>query len=440
MEFLTSTGAFIVVLGVMIFFHEFGHFITAKAFGVRVFIFSFGFGKRLLGFKWGDTDCRLSLIPLGGYVKLEGELDDQLSEDVEAAGDERDFTSRPRWQRFLVYLAGPVMNAVLTVMVLTALYMVGFQVDASLYDRPIIGAVEAGSPAEVAGLRPGDEILAIDGESHSSWETAQMAVLLRPETSVDLQVRRGTEEFDVSVQSQSTSEDKAGTIGVFPLVRIGTVLEGRPAAEAGLQVDDAILELDGKPIKTFEDILPIVSGAEGRSLAMKLYRHGQLLSLELTPRDDGDGPKIGVGRKMVSKQFGPLAAVSEAMAWTWGMTQQTFDIMGRLITGQISPKTMMGPVGIAGAAGTAARRGIGPLFYLMAVISLQLGILNLLPLPPLDGGHLLIILGEGVIRRDFSLTVKMWIMNAGAVLLLLLIGLVVYSDLSKTALLGKYLP
>src|SRR5688572_14523083 len=176
MEFLTNVAAFIVVLGLMIFFHEFGHFITAKAFGMRVFVFSFGFGKRLLGFKWGDTDCRISAIPLGGYVKLEGEPDDVISPDVGAGGDRppggdsRDFTARPRWQRFIVYLAGPVMNGVLTVSVLTVLYMIGFQVDASMYDKPVVGAVEPGSPAAAAGLQPGDEILAIDGRPQRSEE------------------------------------------------------------------------------------------------------------------------------------------------------------------------------------------------------------------------------------------------------------------------------
>ena len=165
MDILTNTAAFVAVLGLMIFFHEFGHFITAKAFGMRVFIFSFGFGPRLAGFKWGDTDLRVSAIPLGGYVKLEGEAEDHLSEDTSRLGDGKDFSTRPRWQRFLVYLAGPFMNVVLTVGVLTALYMVGFQVDASLYDRPIVGTVAADSPAAQAGLQPGDEIVAIDGKT-----------------------------------------------------------------------------------------------------------------------------------------------------------------------------------------------------------------------------------------------------------------------------------
>jgi len=170
MGFLTTTLAFIVVLGIIIFVHEFGHLITAKAFGMRVFIFSFGFGKRLLGFKWGETDCRVSAIPLGGYVKLEGEPGDHLSEDTAALGDGKDFLSRPRWQRFLVYLAGPAMNALLTIAVLTGFGMIGLQVEAWRFDRPIVGAVDGGSPAERAGLLPGDEILSIDGVAFSSWE------------------------------------------------------------------------------------------------------------------------------------------------------------------------------------------------------------------------------------------------------------------------------
>src|SRR5262245_19153671 len=164
MDFLTNTAAFVAVLGLMIFFHEFGHFITAKAFGMRVFICSFGFGPRLAGFKWGDTDLRLSAIPLGGYVKLEGEPEDHLSEDTSQLGDGRDFGARPRWQRFLVYLAGPIMNGALTVAGFTTLFMQGWSPDGPLQDRPVIGWVEPGSPAEGAGLKPGDEIVAIDGE------------------------------------------------------------------------------------------------------------------------------------------------------------------------------------------------------------------------------------------------------------------------------------
>ncbi len=440
MEILTNTGAFVVVLGLMIFFHEFGHFITAKGFGMRVFIFSFGFGKRLLGFKWGDTDCRLSLIPLGGYVKLEGEADDRLSEDVSRAGDERDFTSRPRWQRFVVYLAGPAMNGVLTVGVLSALYMYGFQVEGSLYDRPIVGAVEPGSPAAQAGLLAGDEIVAIDGKPQRSWEDAQYNVLIRPNAALELRLRRGGLERTLSLRSGTTSAEKVGTIGVYPLVRIGQVVAGAPAASAGLRPDDAILKIGDKPVRSFSEIPPLVAAGVGKPLALQVYRDGDVFELAVTPRDDGQGPRIGIGPKMVVKQFGFVSAVAEALRWSWSMTRQTFEVLGRLVTAQISPKTMMGPLGIAQASGDAARGGIGPLFYLIAVISLQIGILNLFPLPPLDGGHLAILVGEGVLRRDFTVEAKAWIMNAGAMVLFLLIGLVLYSDLSKTKLLGRFLP
>ena len=207
MDFLIhSIPAFVFVLGVIIFVHEFGHFITAKAFGIKVFIFSFGFGKRLFGFKWGGTDCRVSLVPLGGYVKLEGEPDDRLSEnaprDVRVQGDgtlvrvdsPNYFLNRPRWQRFLVYMAGPFMNAVLTVAVMTVFHMIGFGVDATLYDPPVIGTVEQGSPAAAAGLKPGDEIRAIDGHPLVTWEETLFKIWLRPDATVRVRIRRGGEE------------------------------------------------------------------------------------------------------------------------------------------------------------------------------------------------------------------------------------------------------
>jgi len=431
MGFLTTPLAFVVVLGIIIFVHEFGHLITAKAFGMRVFIFSFGFGKRLFGFQWGDTDCRVSAIPLGGYVKLEGEPGDHLSEDTASLGDGRDFLSRPRWQRFLVYLAGPAMNALLTITVLTGFYMVGFAVDASRFDRPIIGAVDAGSPAEKAGLAPGDEILSIDGKQLPSWEDAQYHILLRPDAELELQVRGPAGERDVTLRSEATSAERIGSIGVHPLVRVGQVLEGQPAEAAGLKIDDAILSIDGQSLRSFSEIPPIVGGAAGRELVFRILRDGQPLELRITPKDTGAGPRVGIAPKTVLKKFGPAGALAEAARWTWDMTTQTFDVIGRLVTARISPKTMMGPLGIAQASGDAARGGAASLLFLVAVISLQVGILNLFPLAPLDGGHLAILAVEGVARRDMSPLIKGWIMNAGAAVIFLLIGLVLYSDISK---------
>jgi regulator of sigma E protease len=437
MESLFNIAAFVPLVGIIIFVHEFGHFITAKAFRIRVFIFSFGFGRRLLGFKWGDTDCRLSLVPLGGYVKLEGEPDDRLSEDVTPRGDGRDFTSRPRWQRFLVYVAGPFMNWVLTIGVFSALFMLGWGVDATLYDRPVIGVVDAGSPAASAGLLSGDEILAIDGKAQENWESAQIDVILRPDREIPLRIRRGEEERELSVRSVARDAEKMGTIGVHPLVRIGQVLPGQPAAEAGLQPDDGILRIGDKPIRSFEDIVAGVSGSGDRTLRIRVLRGGRTLELGVTPR----GGRIGVGNRTVYKKLALPGAVVESFRETHRLTVQTFTMLHQIVTARVSAKAgLSGPVGIAKASGDAARSGARYYFYVLAVISLSVGILNLFPLAPLDGGHLAILALEGLVRRDFSIGVKTWIINAGAMVLFLLIGLVLYSDLSKTSLLGRYLP
>jgi regulator of sigma E protease len=439
MSFLTTALAFVVVLGIIIFVHEFGHLITAKAFGMRVFIFSFGFGKRLAGFKWGDTDCRVSAIPLGGYVKLEGEPGDLVSEDTSALGNGRDFLARPRWQRFLVYLAGPVMNALLTVIVLTGFYLVGFQVPGSRYDRPIVGAVDAGSPAEKAGIVPGDEILSIDGQSLPSWEDAQYHILLRPDRALTLQVRRSGETREVTVRSEATSAERVGSIGVHPLVRVGQVLRGQPAEAAGFRPEDAILAIDGQPLREFADILPIVTGSGGKTLTFRVWRDGQVRDVPVTPRDAGQGYKVGLAPWYITKKFALPGALAESLRWTWDMTRQTLDVISRLVTARISPRTMMGPLGIAQASGDAARGGAGSLLFLVAVISLQVGILNLFPLAPLDGGHLAILAIEGGARRDLSPTVKSWIMNAGAAVIFLLIGVVLYSDISKMSFVQRLL-
>jgi regulator of sigma E protease len=437
MELLFNIRAFIIVLGIIIFFHEFGHFITAKAFGMRVYIFSFGFGRRLFGFKWGDTDCRVSLIPLGGYVKLEGEQDDLLSEDVSMRGDGRDFISRPRWQRFIVYLAGPVMNGVLAVAVFTALYMAGFGVDASRYDRPIVGAVQAASPAEAAGLRPGDEILSIDGKAQANWEETLYDIALRPDRDLKLRVRRGAEQTDVMVRSTSASPHHMGQIGVAPIVRVGDLVAGQPAQKAGLQVDDGILRIGDTPIESFDDIPPLVKASADQPLKLTTYRGGAIQEVMVTPHNG----LIGIRPKVIVKKFPVSQAVPAAMGETWRMTRDTVAMLKGLLTARISPKAAVsGPLGIAQASSMAARQGWRSYFALIAGISISVGILNLFPLAPLDGGHLAILAGEGLIRRNFSLTLKAWFMNAGFGVLLLLIAFVLYSDLSKTAWLGKYLP
>jgi regulator of sigma E protease len=438
---LRNAGSFIVVLGLVIFVHEFGHFLVAKAFRMRVFIFSFGFGPRLAGFKWGDTDCRLSLIPLGGYVKLEGEPGDRLSEEVSAAGDARDFTARPRWQRFLVYVAGPVMNAALTFVVFTTLFMFEATLDATPFDPPVIGTVKPGSPAEQAGLRAGDLLLSVDGQPLRTWGEADLKVLLHPDKQLAFRVRRGSDEIDVPVRSVSKGPDEAGDIGVTPLVRVGAVRPGEPAEAAGLRKDDGLLRLAGKPVTAWKDISPIAKTVGENPLPVQVFRSGAVVDLTVTPRKGKAANEaefvIGIDPKEVKRQLGPAAAAAAAGRELVKWTSITFTTIGQLLTGERSVKSMSGPLGIAQASGEAAERGLGSFFTLVAVISLQVGLLNLFPLVPLDGGHLAIIAAEGAWRRDFSPTVKGWIMNAGVALVLLLIGIVLYSDISKTSWFSK---
>ena len=289
------------------------------------------------------------------------------------------------------------------------------------------------------GSSPGDEILSIDGKRLPTWEDAQYHILLRPDAELKLQVRGPAGERELALRSEATTAERIGSIGVHPLVRVGEVLKDQPAAAAGLKSDDAILSIDGKSLRSFSEIPPIVGGAAGRELVFKLLRDGQPLELRITPKDTGSGPRVGIAPKTVVKKFGPAGAVAEAARWTWDMTTQTFDVIGRLVTARISPKTMMGPLGIAQASGDAARGGAASLLFLVAVISLQVGILNLFPLAPLDGGHLAILAVEGVARRDMSPLVKGWIMNAGAAVIFLLIGLVLYSDISKMAFVQRLL-
>jgi regulator of sigma E protease len=435
-SFANSTFALIVVLGIIIFFHESGHFLLAKAFGMRVFIFSFGFGKRLFGFKRGDTDYRVSLIPLGGYVKLEGEPDDVISEDTAPRGDGNDFLSRPRWQRLIVYFAGPAMNAVLAVLTFTIIFMMGVGVPGVRYDVPTIGAIEPGSPAALAGLLPGDTFTKFDGEPATDWEQVQIGVLMRPDRDIVVEIARGQERLSRTIHSR-VAEERMGDIGVFPLVRIGSVAAGSPAEAAGVKVDDGLLRVAGAPLESFADVPAKVRAAGDQPLSFEILRGAERLTLSIAPREG----RVGITEKFVIKKFGFTRALKEACRETWDRTVQMVSLLKQLLTFRVAAKSALsGPIGIAQAAGEAARTGIVSILFLIALLSISVGVLNLFPMAPLDGGHIAVLIAEMVIRRELPEKAKIVFLNAGFVLIMALMIFILYSDLSKLPWLSRFLP
>ncbi len=435
-SFANSSVALVVVLGIIIFFHESGHFLLAKAFGMRVFTFSFGFGKRLFGFKRGDTDYRVSLIPLGGYVKLEGEPDDIITEDTAPRGDGNDFLSRPRWQRLVVYVAGPAMNAVLAILTFTIIFMLGVGVPGVRYDVPTIGAVEPGSPAAAAGLEPGDTITRFDGEVAEDWEQVQIGILMRPNREISLEVARGAGRLSKTMQSR-TVDEHMGDIGIFPLVRVGQVVKDSPAEAAGMKPDDGLLRVAGLPLQSFADVPEKVRAAGDQPVTFEILRGTERLTLNIAPREG----RVGIAEKFVVKKFGFVRAAREACRETWDRTVQMVSLLKQLLTFRVAAKSALsGPIGIAQAAGEAARTGVVSILFLIALLSISVGVLNLFPMAPLDGGHIAVLVAEMVIRRELPEKVKLVFMNAGFVLIMALMVFIIYSDLSKLPWLSGILP
>jgi len=432
---LTSIGfsiiAFLFVLGVMIFVHELGHHIAAKLLGIRVDVFSLGFGRRLIGFKRGDTDYRISLLPLGGYVKMAGE-----NYDEELTGDPGEFMAHSKTDRFLVAIAGPAMNIILALILVTTNFMWGIPVAQYLRQPAVIGIVQEGSAAEQAGLQPMDIIVAIDGEPVPTWQDLVIGISLSPNQDLVLEVERQGQVLTKEITPSLTEGFEIGDIGVGPFIPfiITEVAPDSPAAEAGLRPGDEIVRvtMENKTTVGFDESAQLINASEGSPLRFEVLRDNQVFEATFAAVQMEDRWRIGTTVDyMQVEQYGFLQALENSFERNLRLTLLTFEVVGRIITGRTSLRAMSGPIEIARFSGMAAAMGIIQLLNFMALISLQLGIFNLMPIPILDGGVIALLAIEGLIRRDLSMRVKERIFQVGFVFLILLMGIVIFNDLAK---------
>ena len=438
-ERVTTILAFLFVLSVLVFVHELGHFVAARRIGVRVITFSIGFGPKLISTRRGDTEYAISAIPLGGYVKMAGE-----SVDDPRSGAPDEFLSKTKWQRFQVLIMGPVMNILLAVVVMAIVLAQGAEVPAYHDAPPVLGSVKADSPAEKAGLRRGDRILTVAGNPVDTWDRFDLEIGTRPNRDVALTYMRGGQTESTTLRPAASGKYEVGDIGVLPDATpvVASLVKGDVAEKAGLQPGDLLLAVDGEPMTQPSQLTDVISRNPGKPTDILIRRKGEERHINVTPQKRGDRGMIGIffGQQTKSYKPGPLEALELSVQRNVEMGGLIFRTLGGLFVGTTSPRQLMGPVAIAQLSGESAALGVVPLLMLMASISLNLGLLNLMPIPVLDGGHIAIMAMEGIARRDFSAQVKEKMLLAGFVLILLLMVTVIYNDLTRISWIERLMP
>lgn len=426
----------LVLIGVMILIHELGHFWAARYFDVKVEVFSFGFGPRLFGFRKGETDYRFSAILFGGYVKMAGEQPGE-----EGSDDPRGFLKKPRWQRLIIACAGPLMNVFLAVGLLTGLYMVKYQKVEEPAISGMVGYVTPGSAAAKAGIRSGDRIVEIDGEKNPSWEDIGMKEVASAGRSLDVVVERGGQRIETSVTPVLDERQGIGEAGWSERgqVQLGTISPGMPADKAGLKKGDLVLSANGQPIHSVMKFHEVIRNSKGEPVELRLKRNDQPLTITVSPvYASMDGPErwmIGafVEQKLniITTQLSLPDAFSESVSQNVKGASLIYQFLTGIVERRMSPKSLDGPIRIAQLSGEAAREGPSAFIVLMSMVSLNLAIFNLLPIPILDGGVMAMLLIEMVMRRDLSLSVKEAVFKVGFVFIMVLVVFVIYNDISK---------
>ena len=436
-SFLTALVAVGVVLGFMILVHEFGHYAAAKLLGVRVEQFAIGFGKRLIGFRKGETDYRINALPLGGYVKMSGEnpMDSRT-------GDPGEFMSHPRWHRFLIAIAGPSMNILLAIGLLAVVYMVHYEYPVFLDQPAVVAWADADSPAAKAGIQAGDRIVRIDGIQNPTWEQLEPRVMLSPNQPLDVIIQRGSEFLHKTIVPEPTKVSQIGYAGWDPMqpLTITQIEKGMPGEAAGLREGDEIVAMDGKPVPALSAMIENLKQTKDKPVSLTVVRDGKPLSFQIQPKlTDVEGTqerRYRIGIESLPTKIGKLSftqALSRSLEENRKTSFLILELVQKLVRRQISLRTIEGPIGIGRAAGAAAsEKGWTPLMALTSAISLNLGIFNLLPIPIMDGGVILLLALEGLMRRDISIRIKERIYQAAFVFLVLFAVMVIYNDLAKT--------
>jgi len=449
----TALVSMLVVLGIMVLVHEFGHFAVAKLFGVRVEVFSIGFGPRLFGFRRGDTDYRVSLLPLGGYVKMSGETPGDTR-----TGDPGEFASHPRWQRILIGLAGPVSNFMLAFVLMSGLYMMHNEVPNYMSSPAVTDVVPPDSPAAHAGIQAGDRIVRFDKDTNPTWEQVGMRAALDVNSYVTVTVERTVngQPQDVNVELYLADASKGQdfqieAIGLLPKMQDGPlgvrdVMPGNPADRAGLKAGDAIVSINGQAVHSVAAVMALLQQTQGKPVNLVVRRGNQTLNMTTTPiwGDDGTGRmgyRLGFHPALAPfhvEQEPLLKAVRKSVAFNLQNSGYIVDVLKRLVTHKSDVQQLSGPIGIARETGEAVTMpGWQPLIALMALISLNLGIFNLLPIPILDGGMILLLLIEGVLRRDLNQEFKERVYQVAFVVLILFAAFVMFNDVAKLNILSK---
>jgi regulator of sigma E protease len=450
--------SFFIVLSILVLVHELGHFIVAKACGVRVETFSLGFPPRLFGIKYGDTDYCIGALPFGGYVKMSGE-----TPGAETTGDAAEFSARPRWQRVLIALAGPVANFLLAFALMAGFFMLHNEVPVYSTGPAILDVVPSNSAAGRAGLLSGDVIVRFDKDANPTWETLQERASLDANSTVPLTVQRTiggqSKQFstELFLSDPSKGEDfDVESLGLLPReqeypVKVEDVMPGDPAAKAGIQPGDGIVSVNGQAVHGVSSIIAVLDETGSKPVTIVIQRGGQNINISVQPiwADFGGGQtpgyRLGFGAAPPPYRVeqSPLPkAISQSVSFNVKNSGYILDILGRLFShhGAVMQQ-LSGPIGIARATGEAAQaHGPEPIIYLTSLISLNLGIMNLLPIPILDGGMILFLIIEGVLRRDLKQEFKERIYQVAFVMLILFFAFVMVNDVSKLDLFSRLKP